>query len=97
MSMTFFVTALAGLFGSIGIVFMFLGGVVSASERRAALWKIGGVGMATGGLVLALSSLVGWAGNDELFGGLLMILFGSGIDATLRKKTPPAETDKCAG
>jgi len=97
MSMTWFVTALAGLFGSIGIVFMVLGGVVSPSERRARLWKIGGVGMATGGLVLALGSLVGWVGNTELFGGLLMILFGSGVDATLRKEPSPAETDKCAG
>lgn len=78
MSMTWFATLAAGVLACVG-----LGGILTAVAlkdpcRRKRSFRLGTYGLTLGGLVLMLGSIAGWLGSSEMFGGLLMVVFGTG-------------------
>ena len=78
MSMTWFATMAAGLLAMIGLGGVFAGILLKAEPRRRQVFRIGTVGLTLSGLVLLLGSLIGWLGSNEMFGGLLLVVFGTG-------------------
>jgi len=47
-------------------------------------------GLTLGGLLLMIGSIVGWCGNDALFGGLMMLTLGTGIEVAPAERSAPA-------
>jgi hypothetical protein len=78
MYMTWFATLVAGLLSMIGLGGIFTGVVLRAERLRSRAFRIGTVALTFSGLVLMLGSLIGWLGTNEMFGGLLLLMFGTG-------------------
>jgi hypothetical protein len=97
MSMSWFVTITAGLLVLIGVVGMVAAVASKAAARRSRLFRAGSFALTAAGLVLMGASLTGWAGSNELFGGLMLTLFGSGASLAPQKKPDAPASDGTAG
>jgi hypothetical protein len=91
-----FVVAAGGVFGLLGMGGMFLGAVLDQGAIRRRAFRAGSVAMGLGGLTLMLGGLSGVVGSDEFFGGLMMLLFGSGSDLTNAVGGAPSKTNEPA-
>lgn len=79
MNGVFLVSLLTGTLALVGIVGI-IGGA-SLRERRAGprLFRIGSIAMGGAGLVSIIASLIGVVGADQLFGGIMMLIFGTAV------------------
>ncbi len=88
MNVAFYVTLVSGLLALIGLV-----GIISGASMRGRMAK-GGVGraasgqrvfrtgaaaMTMAGLVGILAGVFGIVGTDQIFGGLMMLIFGTAV------------------
>jgi hypothetical protein len=78
MSVIWFATLAAGLLASIGVVGVFVAAVSKNPGVRKASFKVGTYGFTLGGLALMLGGAAGWFESKLFFGGLLMVLVGTG-------------------
>ncbi|WP_374139714.1 hypothetical protein [Sphingomonas sp. 32-62-10] len=70
------ITAALALVGIIGII-----GGASFRNRRAGprMFRTGSIAMAGAGLVAIIASLIGIVATDQLFGGIMMLIFGTAV------------------
>ncbi len=87
MSMTWFATLSAGLLALVGLGAVFTAFVLRTEPRRSTVFRIGTVGLTLAGLVLMLGSVIGWLGSNEMFGGLMLLVFGTGSSLVPLKAT----------
>jgi hypothetical protein len=53
--------------------------VIRQPALRRRSFRVGSVAMTIAGVVLMVASLAGLAATDQIFGGLMMVLFGTGV------------------
>jgi hypothetical protein len=79
MDLAFLVSLAAGMLAAIGLV----GIIGGASSRRTAAgrrwFRIGSIAMTIAGLAAMVAGLGGIGGVDQLFGGLMMTIFGTAV------------------
>lgn len=85
MTLAMIMTVTAGVFAAVG-----LGGVlIGASHAHSAGGKrsflIGSMALALAGLVMLVSGMTGLGGSSELFGGLMLLIFGTAITLPARR------------
>jgi hypothetical protein len=78
MSGALLVTITVGLLAALGLAGILVGAALRQPGPRRRSFRVGSVAMTIAGVLLMLASLVGLAGTDQLFGGLMMALFGTG-------------------
>ncbi len=78
MSLTEFVTLVAGTMGCVGLTAGFVSAVTQRPERRRRAFRGACWSFTSGGLILMLGGLAGLADQNAFFGGFMMMLFGCG-------------------
>ncbi len=77
-SMISFITVAAGILATIGLGGILLAAAASKDpDLSGRCFKVGLHALCLGGLVLLVGSVAGWAGANAMFGGLMMVLFGT--------------------
>ncbi len=93
MSMAWFAALATGVLASIGIGGIIMAVVFRDAGRRQLSFRVGAIGLTLGGLVLMLGAVAGGLESKAVFGGLLMVLFGTGSNL-LPPNTPGAQTSE---
>ncbi len=73
------VTLVAGLLAALGFSGILFGAAVRTSPHRQRIFRFGSIAMAVGGLVLMLGAMIGVSDGSNLFGGLMMLIFGTAV------------------
>jgi hypothetical protein len=94
MSMSWFMAVAAGLSATIGAGGLFMASLFRDDRRRRLTFKVGTYGLTMGGLLLMLGSVAGVFGPQELWGGLLMAVFGTGSSILPRRRSNPQTSDR---
>jgi len=74
-----FITVSAATLAAIGLAGLLLSAGMTNGDRRRQALRVGTRAMGLSGLTLMLGGLVGWADTNALFGGLIMVVFASGV------------------
>ena len=90
MTMQLSITIIAGMLALIGLVGILAGAAGQRSLLRARIFRTGSVAMGSAGLVLLLGGLLGAADTGQIFGGLMLLIFGTAVSlpATKGAATP---------
>jgi len=73
------ITITVGLLAAIGLVGIFGGAVRARQSGGKRSFRIGSIAMTLAGLVLMLASITGVVEGDKIFGGLMMLIFGTSV------------------
>jgi len=79
MTLEWYVTFCAGVLATVGLVGIFAGAWLRSAPVGARSFAIGRVAMGLAGLLMLLAWLVGAAEIDQLFGGLMLLIFGTAV------------------
>jgi hypothetical protein len=94
MSLSWSATLAAGIFASIGACGLFAFAFFKDDGRRRSAFRLATLGFTIGGLVMMLAAVAGVLGAQELFGGLLLVLFGTGSSVLSAKALSPAPPEE---
>lgn len=85
MTLSMIITVAAGLFSAIGLGGVLIGASFAnrAGGRRSFL--IGSAALTLAGLVMLLAGLTGIGGTSELFGGFMLLIFGTTVTLPIRR------------
>ncbi len=94
MPMAWFATTAAGVFASLGACGLFASAFFKEARRRRVIFRAATLGFTIGGLVLMLAGVAGVLGSKELFGGLLLVVFGTGSSVFPVRTSRPANPNE---
>jgi hypothetical protein len=83
-----FVTLAAGVLASVGMGGLVMAAASKDAGRRTRSLRVGAGGLTVAGLVVMVGGVAGWIAPSEVYGGILMVLFGTGL------RLPPARTSR---
>lgn len=84
MTINILVTIMAGVLAAIGIGGMLTGAASRREPFRQRSFRVGCVAMGLGGLVLLLAGLAGYGDSGQIFGGLMLLIFGTAVSLPAR-------------
>jgi len=96
MPLTEFVKLGAVVFASLGVCGLFASVFFKSLGLRTLIFKGGTLGLTLGGLFIMLASALGALDSKALFGGLLLVLFGTGSSLLPPKTSRPPPSDELA-
>lgn len=79
MTVAMIMTVMAGLLSAIGLGGVLIGAARPGREGSKRIFLIGSMSLTLAGLVMLVSGMIGVGGTSELFGGLMLIIFGTSI------------------
>ncbi len=84
MNIAFYVSLVIGVLALIGLVGIIGGASMRGKSVKGAasgqrIFRVGAVAMTIAGLVGILAGLFGVVGTDQVFGGLMMLIFGTAV------------------
>ncbi len=94
MPLAWFATLAAVVFASVGACGLFASAFFKDIGRRRSVFRVATFGFTLAGLVLMLAGVAGILGAKELYGGLLMAVFGTGSTVLQGRTARPAKPDE---
>ena len=88
MSMMFAISLTTGFLALIGLCGILMGATLTSLQARHRIFRIGTVAMTAAGLIMLLGGLIGFADAGMIFGGLMLVIFGTAT--SLPKDSDPA-------
>ena len=79
MTVQFSITLLAGILSLTGLIGIVAGAAGQRTTLRKRAFRVGSVAMGMAGLVLLLGGLFGVADTGQMFGGVMLLIFGTAV------------------
>ena len=92
MTMTSSISILAGVLAAIGLAGIMVGASGQRTSLRARTFRAGSIAMGSAGLVLLFGGLLGVADTGQIFGGLMLLIFGTAVSLPATKSTVASES-----
>ena len=96
MTMTLSISIIAGVLAAIGLAGIMVGASGQRTPWRARTFRTGSIAMGSAGLVLLLGGLLGVADTGQIFGGLMLLIFGTAVSLPATKGTVTPVTPESA-